>query len=78
MVREALTDAVPKTRKSVGRARPRLSPAIPFIDAILESDLRAPRKQRHTARRIYDRLRAENPEIEWPKVRYALTCGRRN
>jgi transposase len=64
MVREALTDAVPKARKSAGRARPRLSPAIPFIDAILESDLRAPRKQRHTARRIYNRLCAENPEIK--------------
>ena len=64
MVREALADAVPKERKSVERVRPRLAPAIPFIDAILESDVRAPRKQRHTARRIYNRIRAEKPEIE--------------
>jgi hypothetical protein len=63
MVREALADAVPKERMRVERARPRLEPAIPFIDAILENDLKAPRKQRHTAHRVYDRLRAEKPEI---------------
>jgi len=63
MVREALADAVPKERMRAERARPRLEPAIPFIDAILEGDLQAPRKQRHTAHRIYDRLRAEKPEI---------------
>jgi transposase len=64
MVREALADAVPKERKSGERPRPKLKPAIPFIDAILENDLTAPRKQRHTAHRIYDRLRMEKPEIE--------------
>jgi hypothetical protein len=30
-----------------------------FIDQILRADLSAPPKQRHTARRIFDRLRAE-------------------
>src|ERR1700735_5634088 len=46
MVREALADAVPKQRKIIERVRPKLEPAGPFIDAILESDLKAPRKQR--------------------------------
>jgi transposase len=32
-----------------------------FIDAILEADRQAPRKQRHTAHRIYERLRQERP-----------------
>jgi hypothetical protein len=36
-------------------------PAMSLIDSILESDRKAPRKQRHTARRIYDRIRAEIP-----------------
>ena len=63
MVREALADAPPKERRSVERARPKLDPAVPFIDGILESDLTAPRKQRHTAHRIYNRLLAEKPEI---------------
>jgi transposase len=63
MVREALADAVPKERKTTERARPKLDPAAHFIDGILENDLQAPRKQRHTARRIYNRLLAEKPEI---------------
>src|SRR5437588_4574072 len=64
MVREALADAVPEQRKKIERARPKLEPAMSFIDAILENDVTAPRKQRHTAHRIYDRLRMEKPEIE--------------
>jgi len=64
MVREALADAVPKERKKSERPRPKLAPAVPFIDGILENDLTAPRKQRHTAHRIYDRLRTEQPDIQ--------------
>jgi hypothetical protein len=36
-----------------------MAAAATLIDAILESDRKAPRKQRHTARRIFDRIRAE-------------------
>jgi transposase len=35
---------------------------MPFIEAILTSDRQAPRKQRHTAHRIWQRIRAEWPE----------------
>ena len=59
----ALASAVPPERKRPERERPKLAPALPFIDAILEADRRAPRKQRHTARRIWTRLRREKPEI---------------
>jgi transposase len=61
MVREALGNAVPARRKKGERKRPRLAPVIPFIDSILEADRGAPRKQRHTAHRIYQRVRAELP-----------------
>jgi len=64
MVREALADAVPKPRRRGERTRPKLEPAVSFIDAILESDLKAPRKQRHTAHRIYSRLCAEKPDVK--------------
>jgi len=64
MVREALGNAVPARRKQPERKRPRLAPLVPFIDAMLESDRSAPRKQRHTAHRIYQRLRVEQPGHE--------------
>jgi len=38
-------------------------PALPFIDAILEADRRAPRKQRHTAHRIWTRLRRRSRRL---------------
>ena len=63
LVREALADAVPKERKKPERERPKLSEAIPFVDAILTADRKAPRKQRHTAHRIYDRLRVEMASV---------------
>ena len=61
LVREALTGAVPVVKVPQPRARPRIEPVAAFIDAILEADRQAPRKQRHTAHRIYERLRQERP-----------------
>src|SRR6266540_2967368 len=62
LVREALSDAVPAMKVSLPRARPRIEPVAAFIDTVLAADRQAPRKQRHTAHRIYERLRAEHPE----------------
>jgi transposase len=39
--------------------RPKLGPWQGVIDAILEEDKQQPKKQRHTAKRIFERLRAE-------------------
>ncbi len=55
-VRQALADARPPERIYPTRARPALSPVQAFIDEILLTDRTAPRKQRHTARRIHDRV----------------------
>ena len=41
-------------------AKPKLGALIPVIDAILEADKAAPMKQRHTAKRIFERLRDEH------------------
>ena len=64
MVREAVVSAVPVKRKTPERERPKLEPAMAFVDAVLEADKTAPRKQRHTAHRIWCRIRAEMPEVE--------------
>jgi transposase len=41
-------------------ARPKLDAMLPVIDAILEEDRAGPVKQRHTAKRIFERLRDEH------------------
>ena len=40
--------------------RPRLGPWLGIIDQILVDDQSQPKKQRHTAKRIWDRLKAEH------------------
>jgi hypothetical protein len=41
-VRKALSSAMPAARKVAEREHPKLGPAVPFIDAILEADPRYP------------------------------------
>jgi hypothetical protein len=46
--------------RSKAPERPKLGLLVPLIDAILEADKTAPPKQRHTAKRIFERLRIEH------------------
>lgn len=64
MVREALGSATPRERKKAEREKPKLAAVIGWIDGVLEADQKAPRKQRHTSRRIWTRLKQERPEVE--------------
>jgi transposase len=64
LVREALGSAVPHVREGKTRTRPRTGPVAAVIDAILAADRRAPRKQRHTAHRIWVRLQKEVPDCQ--------------
>ena len=60
-VRKMLSFAVPPGyRRTKPPLRPKLEAFTAIIDAILEADRSAPPKQRHTAKRIFERLRAEH------------------
>lgn len=62
-VRAALADAVPPTRKPPARTAPVLGPHEATIRRWLSDDLDAPRKQRHTARRVWQRLLEEEGAV---------------
>lgn len=55
-VRQALADATPPARKVPERLAPAAGPYVDLVRRWLMEDQAAPRKQRHTARRIWQRL----------------------
>jgi transposase len=59
-VRQAIASPVPPDRKVPVRAAPVREAVAGWIDEMLAGDLAAPRKQRHTARRIFERLADEH------------------
>jgi tryptophan 2,3-dioxygenase len=63
MVREAIGSALPRPRKKAERPRWKVRAAVDFVDAVLEADRKAPRKQRHTAHRIWQRIQYELPGL---------------
>ncbi|WP_433513655.1 hypothetical protein ACQP2T_60570 [Nonomuraea sp. CA-143628] len=68
-VAQALTSAWPTPRKPLPPRASRLDPYKPLIDQMLRVDLDAPRKQRHTVVRIWNRLVEEHSAVE---VSYAM------
>ncbi|MFJ7148936.1 hypothetical protein ACIQVT_12140 [Streptomyces sp. NPDC100445] len=63
--------AWPEPRKKLPPRPTRLDPYKPLIDEMLRADLDAPRKQRHTVKRIFERLLDEHgaDEISYQMVR---------
>ncbi|MQA17187.1 MAG: IS21 family transposase [Pseudonocardiaceae bacterium] len=78
-VAAALESAWPKARKAPPRRGSRLDPYRGVIDSWLREDLDAPRKQRHTAKRIFDRLLDEQDatEVSYWMVREYVATRRR-
>ena len=68
---KALTSAWPEPRKKPPPRPSKLDPFKPVIDEILRADLDAPRKQRHTVKRIFARLIDEHAmvDVSYPVVR---------
>ena len=62
VVRQAISSALPPKHHYPPRIRPKLGVVADFIDKVLDEDRRAPRKQRHTARRLYRRILSEFPD----------------
>ena len=63
-VRQALAQAEPPARKPRVLTASRLDAFELVIDAMFRQDLNGPRKQRHTARRIFARLAEEHDAAE--------------
>jgi len=62
----------PGYRARSPRGKPKLGPYLDRIARILEEDKGCPRKQRHTAKRIFDRLAAEGYEGGYAAVKRAV------
>ncbi|MFI5808918.1 hypothetical protein [Streptomyces sp. NPDC051561] len=78
LVREALSSPVPTPRHRPVTTSPRMEPYKKTVDAWLRSDLEAPRKQRHTVRRIAARIEEELGEaIPYPTVRDFVAARRK-
>jgi transposase len=77
-IRAAQASAWPQPRKPMPPRGSKLDAFKPIIDDILRADLDAPRKQRHTVKRIYDRLIAEHDmqDVSYQVVR-AYAAGRK-
>lgn len=77
-MRESLASPVAKPRKRPVRTSPRMEPYKKTVDDWLRADLEAPRKQRHTAKRIGTRLEEEfGVTLPYTTVRDFVTARRR-
>jgi hypothetical protein len=58
-----LAEALNGHQQVIEASHLKMTAAVSLIQAILESDRKALRKQRHTAQRIYDRIRGMHTEV---------------
>jgi transposase len=78
-VRQALANAVPPERKTTQRKSPSLDPWKVTIQGWIEADRTAPKKQRHTARRVFQRLTSElGAEVSESTMRHYVAVLKAN
>lgn len=63
LVRQALKNALPPPRKAAPRASSLPQEVMTFMQQVLQADQQAPRKQRHTAHRLFVRLKERFQEL---------------
>lgn len=59
------------------RCKPKMGPFLDRIADILESDKQVPKKQRHTAKRIYQRIKEEGYQGKYTQVKEAVSQMKR-
>jgi transposase len=62
----------PGYRMDEVRSKPKIGPYLDRIDQIIEQDKSLPKKQRHTAKRIYERIQQMGYEGKYTQVREAV------
>ena len=62
----------PGYRMKQARPRPKIGPYLERIAQIIEGDKALPKKQRHTAKRIYERIREMGYEGRYTQVKEAV------
>lgn len=76
-VQKALGSAWPSERKRYPNRGSKIDEYRETVDGWLRADLSAPRKQRHTAKRIFDRLREEHQaDVSYARVRAYVSVRR--
>lgn len=77
-VQKALESAWPQPWKKLPPRATRLDPFKTLVDEMLRAELDAPRKQRHTAKRVFDRLVDEHhaDQISYGMVRADVAVRR--
>jgi transposase len=67
----------PEYRGGKGRKKPKIGPYLDRIRQIVEADKQVPKKQRHTAKRIFERLQKEGYSGGYTQVKVAVREIRR-
>jgi transposase len=75
---KVLTHGVPPGyRRTEPYEKPKIGPYLDLIASIIEADRDVPRKQRHTAKRIYERIREDGYKGRYTQVREAVRAIKR-
>ena len=72
IVKMLQNDEPPGYRMKHQRGKPKSGPFLERIREIIESDKQLPKKQRHTAKRIYERIKQEGYQGQYTVVREAV------
>jgi transposase len=71
-VRKILDHPLPPTYQCPDRRKPKLGPYLEYIAGVIASDKKMPKKQRHTAKRIFELIQEQGYEGGYTQVKEAV------